>query len=93
MDALKYMETTWLTSFMNGMTFEFPQGMVPFESVSDFRCPEAGVRDSVISGIKYSQVVADYSQCPVTHVYNVLDSKLKYLTLTNVSRSLPWTDR
>ena len=53
--------------------------MVPFVSVSNFLCYEAEVRDSVIRGINYSQVVGEYSQRPVTHVYYVSDSKSKYL--------------
>ena len=75
MDVLKYIGTIRLTSLMNGATFEFPQGVVPFGSVSNSQCPEAGVRDSAISCINYTQLVADYSQCLVTHVYYVLDPK------------------
>ena len=71
--------TMQLTSFMNGAAFKFPQVVVPFGSVLDSWCSEAKVGDSAIRGINYSQVIADYSQGPVTHVCNVLDPKSKYL--------------
>ena len=52
-DVMKYIGIMRLTSFMNKAAFEFPQGVVSFGSVLDFRYPEAEVRDSVVSGINY----------------------------------------
>ena len=64
-----------LIHFMKGSVFEFPQDIVPFGNVSDFLCPVVDITNSDVSSINYSRVVVHYSQCPVTHVYFVLDSK------------------
>ena len=74
-DVLKYMGPRQLIHFMKGSAFEFPQDISPFGNVSDFLCHVVDVTNSDISSVTYSQVVADYSQCPVIHVYFVLDPK------------------
>ena len=68
-----------LIHFMKGSAFEFSQGIVPFGNVSDFLCPVVDATNYDVSSINYSQVVADYSQWPVTHAYFVLDPKSDYL--------------
>ena len=77
-DVLKYKEAMQLIHFMKGSAFEFLQGIVPFGNVSDFLCPVVNATNSDVSNISYSQAIADYSQCPVTHVYFVLDQKSDY---------------
>ena len=74
-DVLKYMGPMQLIHFMKGSAFEFLQGIVPFSNVADFCCPVIDATNSNVSSINYSQAVANYSQCPVTHVHFVLDSK------------------
>ena len=63
---------------MKGSAFEFPQGRVPFDNASDFLCPVVDTTNSDVSSINYSQVVADDSQCLMTHVYFVLDPNSDY---------------
>ena len=67
-----------LIHFMKGSVFEFPQVIVSFSNVSDFLCPVIDAINSDISSINYSQVVADYSLCPLTHDYFVLNPKSDY---------------
>ena len=77
-DLLKYLAPMKLSLFMNGAALELAQGFVPFGNIEDFLPARKSRVEPQICGMNYSRVISQYSDCPVTHIYFVLESKFKY---------------
>ena len=67
-----------LFRFMNGAAFELALEFVTVGNVEDFLLARKSEVDPQIYGINYTQVISQYSDCPVTHIYFVLEPKSKY---------------
>ena len=80
-NLLKYLAPMKLSRFMNSAAFELAQGFVPFGNIEDFLPAWKSKIDTLICGMIYSWVISQYSDCPVTHMYFVLEPKSKYLNL------------
>ena len=68
-----------LSRFMNDAAFELAQGFVPFGNIEDFLPARKSRVDPQICGMNYSRFIFQYSDCPVTHIYFVLEPKSRYL--------------
>ena len=77
-DLLKYLALMKLSRFMNSATFELTQRFVPFGNIEDFLPARKSRVDPHICGMNYSRVIFQYSNCPVTHIYFVLEPKSQY---------------
>lgn len=73
-DVIKFLGPMNLNKFREGHVWEFPQGMVLFGNIADFR----SLRTEELS-LNYAQIVEEYSSCNITRVYFVLDSKSEYV--------------
>ena len=68
-----------MSHFMNSAAFELARGFVPFGIIEDDA--QKFKVDLQICGINYTHVISQFSDCPVTHQYFVLEPKSKYLDL------------
>ena len=78
-DLLKYLVPMKLSRFMNGAAFELAQGFDLFGNIEGFLPARKSRVDPQICGLNYSQVISQYSNCPVTHIYRVRQNDLTHL--------------
>ena len=76
-DLLKYPTPMKLFHFMTGAAFELAQGFVPFGNREDF-LPDQKTKVDPQIYMNYSQVISQYPDWSVIHLYFVLEPKSKY---------------
>lgn len=77
-DVIKFMGPMRSIPCMRGSAFEFANGIIPFGNISDFQYPVEKAVKGGVSRLNYSQVISEYTDCPVTHVYYVLEPRSEY---------------
>lgn len=77
-DVIKFMGPMQSIPCMGGCAFEFSKGIVPFGNISDFQYPVEKTVKGGVSHLNYSQMISEYTDCSVTHVYYVLEPRFEY---------------